>query len=543
MAEPLSIVASIVGIGLAATQLSQGIYGLISTMRGAQSEMQTIAIDLTCFSAVVDELAEQLSAPHRIYSNEMAKSLRKVIGCCRDNFKEIKVMVKKEKACRAKKGLQFGFLWIFRGPKMRKITALLNSLKLTLSVFLQTLKLAGKKGPKIDRVDDLKRDVLEGLVAGQLHYSKELQSAELSDIRRPFPTRDAAGQLGIVRGIDTMSSGVMLSVIPHASKEDKKFGPLPSYPRPRSRSERRRENSRLSSHYQPTVGEEDDDDYSSESSRLSPILTPIVKPVNPEFTVDRLLQTWTIAPAQRNVQPSLSESFDTKGEDVKAEVDDLKWFNAPLKPAEEAQVYEEVDDILEGDEFPPRRDEFDPFLDDELPADGTRYRPERIDPEFPRRHSPRPRVFDPLPRPPRIWSVWDESGGSWMDNDMKPISWRKESIGGHDIYVNGNQTFAVHLLPDHLCDRHTAKIRRTALPRHSVDLKAVEALGHKFSDDGKGWLCIDADLAPIYRQKSGIVSYLDNECLNALQAGNQMIPKKEAKKETGNEAREKEGKD
>lgn len=150
MADPLSIavsVSSLVGVGL---RLSTGLYHICETISSAQDDIEDIASDLTSFVVVIDELGKIFAAPGRLYSDTLESNLLNIIKKCRHVFRQINRMIEKTVSA-AKMKLQSKFAWVFRKTKVKELKASLDSLKLTMSLMLQTLKLVKDKYAKISR--------------------------------------------------------------------------------------------------------------------------------------------------------------------------------------------------------------------------------------------------------------------------------------------------------------------------------------------------------------------------------------------------------
>lgn len=140
MADPLSVVATIFGLVGAGARLSTSLYDICETIGSAQEEVEEIAGDLSFFVVVVDELGKVFAAPKRIYSDKLESSVRDILKRCRHVFRKINRMIDRT-AGLPKLKLQSKVMWVFRKGKVLEVKANLESLKSTLSLILQTLKL------------------------------------------------------------------------------------------------------------------------------------------------------------------------------------------------------------------------------------------------------------------------------------------------------------------------------------------------------------------------------------------------------------------
>ncbi len=140
MADPLSIavsVASIVGVGV---RISTGLYDICETISSAPDDIEDIASDITSLVVVVDELGKIFAAPGRVYSQKLESSLLNIIKRCRLVFREINRMTEKTIGAEKMK-LQSKIAWLFRKTKVQELKASLESLKSTMGLMLQTLRL------------------------------------------------------------------------------------------------------------------------------------------------------------------------------------------------------------------------------------------------------------------------------------------------------------------------------------------------------------------------------------------------------------------
>lgn len=141
MADPLSVAASVVSLVGVGVHLSTGLYDVCETISSAQDDIEDIASDLTSFVVVVDELGKILAAPGRIYSDNLESNLLNIIKQCRHVFRQINRMIERTVGA-TKMKLQSKVAWVFRKTKVQELKASLQSLKLTMGLMLQILKLA-----------------------------------------------------------------------------------------------------------------------------------------------------------------------------------------------------------------------------------------------------------------------------------------------------------------------------------------------------------------------------------------------------------------
>lgn len=148
MADPLSITAGVVGVAAGGIALASRLHDLVDRFGGALADIEGIASELNFFSIVLDELSKILNVPasQQIASDQLMMSIREIMEKCKLVFKEINQMI--AKANGAKKGGLANFKtkvkWVFRDTRVRSVKATLESLKATLGLMLQTLRLAKK---------------------------------------------------------------------------------------------------------------------------------------------------------------------------------------------------------------------------------------------------------------------------------------------------------------------------------------------------------------------------------------------------------------
>lgn len=140
MADPLSVTASVIFLVSVGVRLSTDLYDVCETVSSAQDDIEDIASDLTSFVVVLDELGKIFAAPERIYSDKLELNLLNIIKKCRHIFRQIDHMIKRTVGA-TKMKLQSKFAWVFRKTKVQELKASLESLKLTIGLMLQTLKL------------------------------------------------------------------------------------------------------------------------------------------------------------------------------------------------------------------------------------------------------------------------------------------------------------------------------------------------------------------------------------------------------------------
>lgn len=144
MADPLSISASIITVAGVGIKLSAALYTLVDCIRSANIEIELVANEISLFSCTLDEIHEHVSSNRSLYSNNLMKNLKKLLETCTQTYAEIERILKL-----GKKGRSYlmtrNLMWALRREKIRPMRLNLESLKTTLMVMLQTMKLAKSK--------------------------------------------------------------------------------------------------------------------------------------------------------------------------------------------------------------------------------------------------------------------------------------------------------------------------------------------------------------------------------------------------------------
>jgi hypothetical protein len=142
MADPVTIIATIYGVAGAGLKLSVGLYSILDKYDTALDAIENIASDLNFFAIVLEELGDFLnvSADQSVASDRLIESIEQIMAKCQMLFKEINRMIFRANGDKKSKIGQ-RIEWFFKEGKVRNVKAVLDSLKATLGVMLQTLKL------------------------------------------------------------------------------------------------------------------------------------------------------------------------------------------------------------------------------------------------------------------------------------------------------------------------------------------------------------------------------------------------------------------
>lgn len=144
MADPLSITASIVSVASAGIKLTAALYTLVDSIRTANSEIELLTIEITVFSCTLDEVQACIERSSTLYSDNLISSLKKLLEACTRLYSDIEKILKTSSGGGSYLSLR-NLMWALRREKIRPIRLSLESLKTTLMVMLQTMKLVKVK--------------------------------------------------------------------------------------------------------------------------------------------------------------------------------------------------------------------------------------------------------------------------------------------------------------------------------------------------------------------------------------------------------------
>ena len=145
MADPLSITASILSVAGAGIKLTTALYTLVDSVRNANVEIELITNEITIFSCTLDEVHGYLEGSQSLYSDNLMSNLKKLLETCTRLYSDMEKTLKVGRSGRSYQ-LTRNLMWALRREKIRPMRLNLESLKTTLMVMLQTMKLAKYKG-------------------------------------------------------------------------------------------------------------------------------------------------------------------------------------------------------------------------------------------------------------------------------------------------------------------------------------------------------------------------------------------------------------
>ncbi|KAH6612161.1 hypothetical protein C7974DRAFT_419056 [Boeremia exigua] len=160
MADPLSIVASIVGVGVASAQLANKVYDFTDKYKNAPAQMQDIASEMSHLSSIFSLLANVLKEGQGAYKPQVLKDVGSILGRVEKIQEEIRKLMKRNGGVRAR------VKWAMSFGKVSELLDRVEALKSSLSVLLDTALLAlACREPRADEpeIERLKHVIVAGV--------------------------------------------------------------------------------------------------------------------------------------------------------------------------------------------------------------------------------------------------------------------------------------------------------------------------------------------------------------------------------------------
>ena len=148
--EAIGALASIIGVVGAGTKLSIALFNFASTIGSASREVQSVAIEISQFCAVLDQLERTLNkAKDKRYSISAINVTNEIILRCHSIFQDIdsvlqRLLGKKQQSREQVVDFKARIKWTLKRAKINTHRATLESCKLNLQLMLTTLEIARK---------------------------------------------------------------------------------------------------------------------------------------------------------------------------------------------------------------------------------------------------------------------------------------------------------------------------------------------------------------------------------------------------------------
>jgi len=215
MAEAIGAIASIFGIIGAGAKLAIVLFDFASGLGSSGSEVRAIAVDISLFCSVLQQLERTLArAKDRRYSISAIETTQKILDHCQFVFSEIDGIVsglQKHNSGTGEISVDFKarVKWMFKKSKVQVHRATLESCKITLHLMLTTLDFAQKVSARRESTeqteceDEQEETVTQSLVTAQrsaIGALEKLEEQELDD------TDPIGSENGLSAGVEEHAS-------------------------------------------------------------------------------------------------------------------------------------------------------------------------------------------------------------------------------------------------------------------------------------------------------------------------------------------------
>jgi hypothetical protein len=136
--DPISLIASVAGIGTAAVALSQAMFNFLDNASNAHHEIEEIAMELSDFSSDIETLRKILNVNQTIYTAQYVDRVQRIIASFRQFEKAIYDVIGKHgrRGKRQKLRVAFGM------TKLDRLRGKVETLKRSLSFMVTIVQLA-----------------------------------------------------------------------------------------------------------------------------------------------------------------------------------------------------------------------------------------------------------------------------------------------------------------------------------------------------------------------------------------------------------------
>ncbi|EXJ86490.1 hypothetical protein A1O3_03441 [Capronia epimyces CBS 606.96] len=245
MADPLSVLASLIAVSSAALKISKSLYSIAGALKSSVDDIERLAFELDTFSSVLEELRDWLEDHQELISKSALETANKILRRCKKTFADIKRLV----GTGADNNFDPPTFWakirfVFQHQRIEPLRANLESCRSTLALQLSLFKLAEfKKTPSPDEPSMLLsseekklRTRVEHSVVVTQHSLVRLQRAEFQAQYVPGPAAFHPSQ----------DSRWLLKLVPSLQLPRALQSPFPMLPDPqRVRKEKAEEKRRM----------------------------------------------------------------------------------------------------------------------------------------------------------------------------------------------------------------------------------------------------------------------------------------------------------
>ncbi|CAI6342028.1 unnamed protein product [Periconia digitata] len=196
MADPISLIAGIVGIAAATAQLSNAVYTLSDKIMHAPLEIRNIASNMLLLSSILENLAQVLEEGKDVYKEHLLLEAESILERMKEVQKDVGKMLKRQKGVRAR------VKWVLSYKKVGELGARIEALKSALGLVLSTVQLAmWKRDPKKEEKKGVRlRNLVEAVM-------KQNRQAIISLKQQPPPPLPAPPHMNNGRMLPNLPNG------------------------------------------------------------------------------------------------------------------------------------------------------------------------------------------------------------------------------------------------------------------------------------------------------------------------------------------------
>ena len=141
MADPLSLVASLVAVATAGLEVFKKIRRLTNAIGNSNEEIRSIGEQVSYSTQAIESMNEFLEDAKGLISIRVSQDALQLVEKVRSIFIEITRMLR-FKSYKYGSNLLLAVQWVFTRDKVKPLCAKMESYKLTLNIMVSTMKLA-----------------------------------------------------------------------------------------------------------------------------------------------------------------------------------------------------------------------------------------------------------------------------------------------------------------------------------------------------------------------------------------------------------------
>ncbi|KAF2731290.1 hypothetical protein EJ04DRAFT_554854 [Polyplosphaeria fusca] len=178
MADPLSVIGSVVGVVAAGTELAIVLYKHFDTAKNAPRSMREVASNLSLLSTILENIRDVLERHKHVYKERLWKETQGILEKYEDVQKDVRELIKRQGGIRAK------MKWVIVSTKMQELLLKMEGVKSAMNLVLGLINLAVVlKDPGKDLTKGTRfRKLVESVVRQNRQSIIQLQSREWSSL-------------------------------------------------------------------------------------------------------------------------------------------------------------------------------------------------------------------------------------------------------------------------------------------------------------------------------------------------------------------------